>query len=232
MREGGELPAKERGPRQTPQGECSGLAAAPAPVPAGASLGYGKMARQHRRGGSRASQSERITGNKDPPGTTSCPKRRSRDSWSGRTPEDGLDGCGARNRAGRSRGVPAPIPGSVLSSLIHTHTTVAIDRLTGQHWRTGFDSDSMFLENYSVQGQGIIARWTGRQSHWSQGRMWPNSMSSSGVTTMSTCGAGRHRHGEEYWTGTSRTADFLAVGQARMRLLDNPDVVQIQNGRS
>ena len=61
--------------------------------------------------------------------------------------------------AGAAGFLPA-IPGSVLSSLIHTHTTVAIDRLTGQHWRTGFASDSMFLENYSIRGQGIIERWT------------------------------------------------------------------------
>ena len=155
---------KSGGRDRRPQGECSGLAAAPAPVPAGASLGYGKMTRQHSArwiaGQSVRANNRKRGSSRRPPGTTSCPKRRSRNSWSGRTPEDGLDGCGARNRAGRSRGVPAPIPGSVLSSLIHTHTTVAIDRLTGQHWRTGFASDSMFLENYSIRGQGIIERWT------------------------------------------------------------------------
>ena len=124
----------------------------------------GKWRDNIRRGGSRASQSDRITGNEDLPGGLPAP-RAARSGDPGTVGpdvllEDGLDGCGARNRAGRSRGVPAPLPGSVLSSLIDTHTTVAIDRLTGQHWRTGFDSASMFLENYSIRGQGIIERWT------------------------------------------------------------------------
>ena len=66
----------------------------------------------------------------------------------------------------QSRWVPAPIPVSLLLSLTHPRTTVAIGRVTGQHSRTGFDSDSMFLENYSIRGQGIIARWTRRRSHW------------------------------------------------------------------
>ena len=38
---------KSRGRDRRPQGECGGLAADPAPVPAGASQGNGKMARQH-----------------------------------------------------------------------------------------------------------------------------------------------------------------------------------------
>ena len=38
---------KSRGRDRRPRGERRGLAAAPAPVPAGASQGYGKMARQH-----------------------------------------------------------------------------------------------------------------------------------------------------------------------------------------
>ena len=44
------------------------------------------------------------------PGTTSCPKRRSKDRWCGRTLDDGRDCCAAGNRAARSRWVPAPIP--------------------------------------------------------------------------------------------------------------------------
>ena len=36
--------------------------------------------------------------------------------------------------------------------------------------------------------------------------------------------------GEEYWTGTGGTADFLAVGQAGMRHLDNLNLVLIQMG--
>ena len=54
-----------------------------------------------------------------PPGTTSRQKRRSRDRGCGCTLGDGRDGCAAGNRAARSRWIPAPIPGSVLSSLIH-----------------------------------------------------------------------------------------------------------------
>ena len=38
---------KSRGRDRRPQGECGGLAAAPAPVPAVTSQGNGKMARQH-----------------------------------------------------------------------------------------------------------------------------------------------------------------------------------------
>ena len=92
------------------------------------------------------------------PGTTSCLKRRSRDCSCGRTPGDVRDGCAAGNRAARNRRVPAPIPGAALSSLSRPRRTVAIGRGSGQHSRTGFDSASMFLENYSIRGQGIIAR--------------------------------------------------------------------------
>ena len=65
-----------------------------------------------------------------------------------------------REQIRQSRWVPAPIPVSLLSSLTHPRTTVAIGRVTGQHSRTAFSSDSMFLENYSIRGQGIIERWT------------------------------------------------------------------------
>ena len=53
---------KSKGRDRRPQGECSGLAAAPAPVPAVTSQGNGKMARQH---SARwiAGPSERTTGN-------------------------------------------------------------------------------------------------------------------------------------------------------------------------
>ena len=37
---------------------------------------------------------------------------------------------------------------------------------------------------------------------------------------------------KEYWAGTVWTVDFLATGWAGVRLLDNPDIVRIQNGRS
>ena len=94
------------------------------------------------------------------PGTTSCPKRRPRDRWCGRTLGDVRDCRAAGNRAARNRWVSAPIPGSVLSSLTHPRTTVAIGRGSGQHSRTGFDSASMFLENYSILGHGITARRT------------------------------------------------------------------------
>ena len=57
--------SKSRGRDRRPQGECGGLVAVPAPVPAVTSQGNGKMARQNiRRGGSRARQSERTTGNR------------------------------------------------------------------------------------------------------------------------------------------------------------------------
>ena len=51
-------------------------------------------------------------------------------------------------------GIAAPIPGSVLLSLTHPRTTVAIGRVTGQYSRTGFDSDYTFLENYLIRGRG------------------------------------------------------------------------------
>ena len=47
-----------------PGGELRGLAAAPAPITAGASPGQGKVARQHR-ARSIALQAKRTTGNKD-----------------------------------------------------------------------------------------------------------------------------------------------------------------------
>ena len=54
---------KSRGRDRRPRGECSGLAAAPAPVPAVTSHGNGKMARQHSALWI-AGQSERTTGNR------------------------------------------------------------------------------------------------------------------------------------------------------------------------
>ena len=93
-------------------------------------------------------------------GRPSRSKRRSRDRSCGRTLGDVRDCRAAGNRAARNRWVSAPIPGSVLSSLTHPRTTVAIGRGSGQHSRTGFDSASMFLENYSILGQGITARRT------------------------------------------------------------------------
>ena len=60
-----------------PGGELRGLAAAPAPVTPGTSLGQGKVARQHR-ARSIAFQAKRTTGNKDLLGasaTKSWPKQ-------------------------------------------------------------------------------------------------------------------------------------------------------------
>ena len=56
--------SKSRGRDRRPQGECGGLAAAPAPVPAVTSQGNGKMARQH---SARwiAGPSERTTENRE-----------------------------------------------------------------------------------------------------------------------------------------------------------------------
>ena len=114
MREVGNNRPKSGGRDRRPGGECSGLAAAPAPVPAGASLGYGKMARQH---SARwiAGQSVRANngkrGSSRQPPDHELPEAAIQGQLVRTTPEDGLDGCGARNRAGRSRGVPAPIPG-------------------------------------------------------------------------------------------------------------------------
>ena len=112
---------KSRGRDRRPQGECGGLAAAPAPVPTGTSQGNWKMARQHPARWIAGSQSEQqATGGSSPAAPrhhASYPKRRSRGHWCGRTLADGRHGCGAGNRATRSRWVPAPIPGSVLSSL-------------------------------------------------------------------------------------------------------------------
>ena len=36
--------------------------------------------------------------------------------------------------------------------------------------------------------------------------------------------------GKESWVGAIRTADFLGAWRAEMRLQDDPDPVQIQNG--
>ena len=90
------------------------------------------------------------------PAIMSCPKCRSWNRSCGRTLGNLRDCCAAGNRAARNPSVSAPIPGSVLSSLTHPRTTVGIGRGNGQHSRMGFDSASMFLENYSVLGQGII----------------------------------------------------------------------------
>ena len=144
------------------------------PVPAGASPGYGKMARQHPVRWT-TGQSERTTGNRGDltgrfPGARELPEAAVQGQFDcgrdagclahyGPTLGDGRAGSGAGNRADRNRWGPAPIPDSVLSSLTHPRTKVAIGWGSGQHSRTGFDSDSIFLESYSIRGQGIIERW-------------------------------------------------------------------------
>ena len=37
--------------------------------------------------------------------------------------------------------------------------------------------------------------------------------------------------GKEYWTSTGATVDSLVAGRAGMKLLDNPGILRIQNGR-
>ena len=154
---------KSRDRDTLPTADLRGLAAAPAPVPTREAQATGKWRDNIRRGGSRARQSEQPkTGGISPAASRhhERPDAASRDRSCGRTPGDGRDCCTAGNRAARNRRVPAPIPSSVLSSLIHPRTTVAIGRGSGQRSRTGFDSDSMFLENSPIWGQGIIARRT------------------------------------------------------------------------
>ena len=114
---------KSGGRDRRPRGEQRGLAAAPAPVPGVTSPGNGKKWRDNiRRGGSRAHQSEqRKTGGISPAAShhQELPEAAIQGPW-GRTYSCGWpDGCGAGKRASRSRWVPAPIPGSVLSSGIH-----------------------------------------------------------------------------------------------------------------
>ena len=145
------------------------------------------------RGGSRARQSEQreTEGSHLPlPGTTSGPKRRSSDRSCRRTPGDRRDCCAAGNRAVRNRWVPAPIPGSVLSSLIHPHATVAIGWGSGQHSRTGFDSDSMFLENSPNLWAGNHSE-TDPKSCGGRSRpgACPNAGSSSGAPTTGCVGS-------------------------------------------
>ena len=96
-----------------------------------------------------------------PPGTTSRPKRRPRDRWCGRTLCDGRHVCAARNRASRSRWVPAPIPGSVLLCLTHPRTAGA----NRPGHRTVLPRGQLLILTIHSwrlirRGQGIIAKWT------------------------------------------------------------------------
>ena len=142
---------KSRGRDRRPQGECGGLAAAAAPVPAGASQGNGKMARQH---SARwiAGPSERTTGNRwDITGRFPAP-RTARSGVPGTVGENvllAMAGMGAR------QGTEAPGTAGFLRRFLGPYyhlesirsTTVAIDRITQKHSRTGFDSAFMFPEN-------------------------------------------------------------------------------------
>ena len=153
---------KSRGRDRRPRGECSGLAAAPAPVPAVTSHGNGKMARQHSALWI-AGQSERTTGNRwDITGRLPAPRTARR----GDPGTVGADVLLAMAGMGARQGTEPP--GTVgflrrfLAPYYHLEsirsTMVAIGWGIEQHSRTGFDSASMFLENYSIRGQGIIAR--------------------------------------------------------------------------
>ena len=149
----------------------------------------------------------------------------------GPTLGDGRGGCGAGNRAARNRWVPAPIPGSVLSSLIHPRTKVAIGLGSGQHSRTGFDSDSIFLESYSIRGQGIIERWDLKTNRTGLKACGGRTQGVQlGVQRLAAWGVGRSRHEKEYWAGAEGTADSLGPGRPGMRFLDNPEIGRIQMG--
>ena len=142
---------KRRGRDRRPQGECGGLAAARAPVPAGASQGNGKIARQH---SARwiAGPSERTTGNLwDITGRLPAP-RTARSGAPGTVGEDvllAMAGMGAR------QGTEPPGTDGFLRRFLAPYyhresirsTTVAIGWEIEQHSRTGFDSASIFLEN-------------------------------------------------------------------------------------
>ena len=186
------------------------------------------------RGGSRARQSEQreTEGSHLPlPGTTSGPKRRSSDRSCRRTPGDRRDCCAAGNRAVRNRWVPAPIPGSVLSSLIHPHATVAIGWGSGQHSRTGFDSDSMFLENSPIWGQGIIARRTRSRAAGDRG---PALVRTPGVQAghqrRAAWGVGRHRHWKRVLGRCRCNGGFPGCWAGRNEASGEPVIVRIQNG--
>ena len=143
---------KSRGRDRRPQGECSGLAADPAPVPAGASQGNGEMAKQHSArwiaGPSVRANNRKRGSSRRPPGTTSCPKQRSTDRSCGRTLGDGRDCCAGQ-------GTEPPGTDGFLRRFLAPYyhresirsTTVAIGWEIEQHSRTGFDSASIFLEN-------------------------------------------------------------------------------------
>ena len=145
--------SKSRGRDRRPQGECGGLVAVPAPVPAVTSQGNGKMARQNiPRGGSRARQSERTTGNRgDLTGRFPTP-RTARSGVPGTVGKDvllAMAGMGAR------QGTEPPGTDGFLRRFLAPYyhresirsTTVAIGWEIEQHSRTGFDSASIFLEN-------------------------------------------------------------------------------------
>ena len=153
---------KSRGRDRRPRGECSGLASAPAPVPAVTSHGNGKMARQHSALWI-AGPSERTTGNRgDLTGRFPAP-RTARSGVPGTVGEDvllAMAGMGAR------QGTEPPGTDGFLRRFLAPYyhresirsTTVAIGWEIEQHSRTGFDSASIFPENSSIRGQGIIAR--------------------------------------------------------------------------
>ena len=122
----------------------------------------GKWRNNIRRGGSRARQSERTTGNEDLLGGLPAP-RAARSSDPRTVSADVLltmAGIAARGREQSRQELLGSwrIPGAVLSSLPRPRTTLAIGRESGKHSRTGFDSDSTFLENHSIRWQGIIVR--------------------------------------------------------------------------
>ena len=153
---------KSRGRDRRPRAECSGLAAAAAPVPAVTSPGNGKMARQH---SARwiAGPSERTTGNRsDRTGRLPTP----RTARSGDPETVGADVLLAMAGMAARQGTEPPEALGFLRRFLGPYyhlesirsTTLAIGWGIEQHSRTGFDSASMLLENESIRGQGIIAR--------------------------------------------------------------------------
>ncbi len=166
-----------------------------------------------------------------PPGTTSRPKRRSRDRWCGRTLCDGRHVCPARNGAARSRWVPAPIPGSVLLCLTHPRTRfqsagganstrgrllilILCSSRMIRFW--GRESERDGPEENRAGAEAGGGRTQGVQAGYQRRAAWR---------------VGRHRHWKRV-LGRCRCNDgFFGCWAGRNEASGEPVIVRIQNGR-
>ena len=258
MREGGESQVKEQGPRQPPPGRAarSGLRPCAGPHRSNPKLRENGETTSGAvdRTPVRANDGKPGGSHRPLPGSTSCPKRRSSDRWCGRTLADGRDGCGAGNRATRRHCVPALIPGSVLSSF----NTVAHDggnrlgdpdSLRGRVLiLTSFAPDDVGSFMRKLKHLGILFQI---RCSWRTLRSGAGNHSEMDLKTIArylnlvaaelrviTTGSVESRQIHmlaksigRVMTRAGGTADSLAAGRIGVRHLDNPDLVEIQNGR-